>query len=288
MVPKVVGSTPTVHPQVFNQRPGIPPGAFVIQDIMERIVDVEIRELLDREAARINHTDFIEKDPVQFPRKFELQQDIEIAALLSATLAWGNRTMICRDCTRMLELMDWQPYRYVMDRGYEDLPDMNIHRTFFARNLRHYLRGLHGVYSKHATLEDFAGARGVQLSETPSWALAEELNRELAAANGGEADSRCLPLNLRTTALKRLNMALRWLVRDDGIVDMGVWKVLSPAQLFIPLDVHVGNVSRQLGLLTRRSDDRRAATELTEVLRTLRPDDPVFYDYALFGLGVEN
>jgi uncharacterized protein (TIGR02757 family) len=246
----------------------------------------ELKELLDFEANRINSTDFISADPVQFPRKFEKLQDIEIAALLSATLAWGNRTMICRDCSRMFELMDWQPYRYVVDEGYEDLPDMNIHRTFFAKNLRHYLRGLHAIYSRHASLEEFAVACGAPSAELPSWHLVNALNSELAAANNGVADSRCLPLNLDNTALKRVNMALRWLVRNDGIVDLGVWKALKPSQLYIPLDVHVGNVSRELGLLQRRANDKRAVLELTETLRKFNPDDPVLYDYALFGIGV--
>ena len=114
----------------------------------------------------------------------------------------------------------------------------------------------------------------------------EALNAELAAANGGIADSRCLPLNLESTALKRVNMALRWLVRDDGIVDMGVWKALKPSQLYIPLDVHVGNVSRELGLLQRKANDRRSVLELTEKLRKFNPEDPIVYDYALFGIGV--
>jgi uncharacterized protein (TIGR02757 family) len=255
-------------------------------DNIEQLDHASLKELLDFEANRINSPDFIDADPVQFPRKFDKQQDIEIAALLSATLAWGNRTMICRDCTRMFSLMDWQPHRYVMDEGYEELPDMNIHRTFFAKNLRHYLRGLHSIYSRHATLEDFAAACGAPAAELPSWHLVEALNRELAAANDDTADSRCLPLNLNDTALKRVNMALRWLVRDDGIVDMGVWKALKPSQLYIPLDVHVGNVSRELGLLTRKANDKRSVLELTGTLRSFNPDDPVLYDYALFGIGV--
>lgn len=246
----------------------------------------ELRQLLDSEAARINHPDFVADDPVQFPRKFEDPRDIEIASLLSATLAWGNRKMICRDCDRMFGLMDWQPYKYVMDEGYEDLPDMNIHRTFFSRNLQHYLRGLRRVYSGHGTLENFARACGAPQAQLPSWHLVEALNAEMATANGGIADSRCLPLNLNTTALKRINMALRWLVRDDGIVDLGIWKALKPSQLYIPLDVHVGNISRELGLLERKADDKRSVLELTERLRRFRPDDPVYYDYALFGIGV--
>lgn len=247
----------------------------------------DIAMLLDREAARINSPEFIADDPVQFPRRFSSQADIEIAALLAATIAWGNRRMICRDAARMFDLMDWQPHAYVIDRGYESLPQCNIHRTFFASDLREWLRALNRVYASHATLDDYARAKGVGAAEMPAWELARALNHELAEANPGGRLCRCLPQNLGQTALKRLNMALRWLVRRDGIVDMGLWRSIEPRQLYIPLDVHVGNVSRQLGLLTRRTDDRRAVIELTAALRRFNPDDPVLYDFALFGLGIE-
>ena len=246
----------------------------------------DIRELLDEAARRINSPEFIGADPVQFPRRFERLQDIEIASLLSATIAWGNRKMICADCEKMLRLMDHSPYAYVMDEGYEELPDCNIHRTFFARDLRHYLRGLNRIYRRHGSLMEFARSEGVQHSEAPSWRLVEGLNRELKEANGGVGDSRCLPQNLKTTALKRVNMALRWLVRRDGIVDIGCWSALKPSQLYIPLDVHSANTSRALGLLTRRQNDRKAVEELTGCLRGFRPEDPVIYDFALFGFGV--
>ncbi len=247
----------------------------------------DLRELLDSEAKRINSPVFIDKDPVQFPRLFDDLRDIEIVSLLASTIAWGNRKMICNNATKMLALMDMQPYNYVMDKGYEDLPaEGNIHRTFFNSNLQHYLRGLHAIYSKHGSLQAFAKHHHIEQSEAPSWELARLINQELSHANSGKADSRCLPLNLESTALKRLNMALRWLVRTDGIVDLGVWDVITPAQLFIPLDVHVGDVSRNLGLLTRRSDDRRAVLELTANLRRYNPADPAIYDYALFGIGM--
>lgn len=247
----------------------------------------DIREMLDREGARINSPTFIEADPVQFPRRFDLQQDIELAALLSATIAWGNRKMICANCAKMLRMMDGRPYQFVMDEAYEDLPDGNIHRTFFVENLRHYLRGFRLIFERYGSLEGLARHSRIADHETPAWKLVEGMNEAIMEANNGVADSRCLPQNLKTTALKRVNMALRWLVRDDGIVDMGIWKVLKPSQLFIPLDVHVGNTSRDLGLLSRRQDDRRSVEELTATLRRFRPDDPTFYDYALFGLGIE-
>ncbi len=255
---------------------------------MSTSVTSDLHELLDREAHRINSPDFIGFDPVQFPRMFSSLQDIEIAALLCSSIAWGNRKMICRNCGKMLALMGHDPHNYVMDRAYEELPDGNIHRTFFAANMRHYLRGLHRIYSRYGSLDAFAASRLKDVDDQAPWRLAKEINRELAAANDGKGDSRCLPLNLDTTALKRLNMALRWLVRKDGIVDLGVWDSIKPNQLYIPLDVHVGNVARELGLVTRKANDKKTAVELTETLRTLRPEDPAFYDYALFGIGIES
>ncbi|MDE6328654.1 MAG: TIGR02757 family protein [Duncaniella sp.] len=256
------------------------------------MTDNDLRELLDSEAARINSKEFIADDPVQFPRRFSDLRDIEISALLTSSIAWGNRRMICRDCNRLLALMDNRPYEFMADGAYEELPDDdNIHRTFFNRHLKYYLRGLRRIYSRHGSLQEFGRAAGIADSAAPSWRLIEAVNAELAEANAPAADSatasRCLPQNLRTTALKRVNMALRWLVRNDGIVDLGVWDVITPAQLYIPLDVHVGDVSRELGLLTRKADDRRSVVELTERLRRYNPVDPCIYDFALFGIGMK-
>lgn len=249
-------------------------------------VSKEIRELLDSEAARINHPSFIEKDPVQFPRRFESLQDIEIVSFLAATLAWGNRKMICRDIEKMLSLMDNEPYKYMMDRGFEDLdPKVNIHRTFFAFHLQHFLKGLRKIYQDYGSLDAFAYANKIGEEEAPSWKLVELINKVLLEENG-ESCSRCLPLNINQSALKRVNMALRWLVRDDGIVDLGLWKSIPKNKLYIPLDVHVGNVSRELGLLTRKANDRKSVEELTKVLRQIKPEDPAIYDFALFGIGV--
>lgn len=247
---------------------------------------MEIKELLDSEAERINNPGFIDKDPVQFPRRFETLQDIELVSFLAAMLAWGNRKMICRDIEKLLSLMDYQPYTYLMEKGYEDLdPKLNIHRTFFASHLQHFLRGLKKIYELHGSMDTFAAVHKVGAENAPAWKLVELINKILLEENG-ESCSRCLPLNLSQSALKRVNMALRWLVRDDGIVDMGVWKSIPKSKLYIPLDVHVGNVSRELGLLTRKANDRKSVEELTGVLRQLRPDDPAIYDFALFGIGI--
>lgn len=253
------------------------------------MISSEIKDLLDSEAKRINHPDFISDDPVQFPHRFSDLRDIEITALLTSAIAWGNRKMICRNCDKMLALMDNDPYAYVIDKGYEELPDeLNIHRTFFGKNFKHFLRGLRDIYMRYGSLQEFARKKEIALSSHPAWKLVENINAVLACENSGKGDSRCLPLNMDNTALKRVNMALRWLVRNDGIVDLGVWEILKPSQLYIPLDVHVGNVARSLELIDRKANDRKTVEQLTAVLREMRPEDPVFYDYALFGIGMES
>lgn len=246
----------------------------------------QLRAFLDREAARINHPDFIFNDPVQFPRRFDRLQDIEVVAFLSAAIAWGKRKMICDNCEKMLRIMDNSPYEYVMEGAYEDLPDMNIHRTFFTRNFKYMLRGFRSIFKYYGSLNDFAKAVKAGDSETPSWYLVERMQSVFADANEGATDSQCLPTQLKNTALKRINMALRWLVRNDGIVDMGVWDCIKPSQLFIPLDVHVGDTVRALGMIERKANDRRTVLEVTEQLRRMRPEDPVIYDFALFGIGI--
>ena len=148
------------------------------------------------------------------------------------------------------------------------------------------LRGLRRIYAKHTSLNDFAASHHVGDNDEPSWRLVELIQHEMKEANSGTTDSRCLPTNLNNTALKRINMALRWLVRDDGIVDMGVWTAIKPAQLFIPLDVHVGDTARALGMINRQANDKKTVLELTNLLRQFRPNDPVLYDYALFGIGI--
>lgn len=254
---------------------------------MEQQEFESLHDFLDREAERINNTSFIANDPVQFPRRFSSLQDIEITALLSATIAWGKRKMICDNCNKMLTIMENSPSYYLASGDFEKLPDnLNLHRTFFARDFKYMMRGLHRIYIKHGSLHDFATAHHVGNHPTPAWKLVELMQHEFMQANGGNTNSRCLPTKLDNTALKRVNMALRWLVRDDGIVDLGVWNAIKPSQLFIPLDVHVGDTARALGLISRKANDKKTVLQLTDILRQMRPADPVIYDYALFGIGI--
>lgn len=251
------------------------------------MTDQDIAALLLEEARRINRPEFIGEDPVQFPRRFDSIQDIEITALLVAAISWGRRSMILRDAERLLGLMDHQPHRYMMEKGYEDLdPSLNIHRTFFGRDMQWYLRGLREIYTRHGSLDAFASWSGADMDAAPAWSLAEKMRLIASEANQGKNCPQCLPTNLRTTALKRLNMALRWLVRDDGIVDIGVWKSIPKSRLFIPLDVHAGNTARALGLLDRKANDRKSVEILTGRMREICPEDPAIMDFALFGISV--
>lgn len=252
------------------------------------ILDERLKNQLEAAVARINRPEFVAEDPVQFPRMFTATPDIEIAGLLSAVMAWGRRPMILRDCRRLLDLMEWQPAAWVLSgewRALED--DRNLHRTLFGRHLKWLMRGLRRIYSQYGTLDAFCAETGAAAAEAPAWKFAENLLNICRDENEGEVCPEALPSHPESSALKRINMWLRWMVRRDGLVDPGVWRSLTPAQLFIPLDVHSGRTARTLGLLERKSNDRRAVEQLTEALRVFDPSDPVKYDYALFGLGIE-
>ncbi len=248
----------------------------------------KLKDNLDALILRYNNPDFAAKDPVQFPRHYTDKRDIEVSAILTSTIAWGRRPMILSNSKKLHDILCGEPYRFVVEGDIDGISEDNIHRTFFGRHLRYILRGLRKIYKEYGSLEDFAMAIHAHEAEAPAWLIAEALNGVLRDANSAYplgGPTRCLPDKVNNSALKRFNMALRWLVRRDGIVDIGCWTALLPSQLYIPLDVHSANTSRALGLLTRKQNDRRAVEELTTALRTMRPDDPTVYDFALFGAG---
>lgn len=247
---------------------------------------MNIKELLDEQVFKINTPDFIKDDPVQFPRRFDKLQDIEIVAFTTATIAWGKRSMILRDTERMLSLMNNAPYEFVMNKGFETLGNANVHRTFFQPDLAYMLRGFYSIYSKYDSINSMTKELGIGNDSAPAWKLCEKIRDLSCKANNGCYNSQCFPSNFNSSALKRINLAIKWLVRDDGIVDLGVWDCIKPSQLYIPLDVHVGNTARKLNLLNRKSNDRKSVEELTNILREFNPNDPVIYDFALFGIGV--
>ena len=244
---------------------------------------MDIKDFLDEHAERINKPSFIDDDPVKFPRRYKDLRDIEIVSFLVTTIAWGKRSMILRDAERMLEKTGKNPYDYVMSEGYKKLGTANGHRTFFENDMTYMLRGFRHFYSQHENIDSYMST---STEHTPQ-KLVEALRTSAMEANGGIHNIKCYPKDFKNTALKRVNLAMRWLVRNDGIVDLGVWKSMKPSELYIPLDVHVGNTAREIGLITRNNNDWKAVYELTEKLRSYNPEDPILYDFALFGIGIE-
>ena len=236
---------------------------------------------LDLWYGRICNPDFIHDDPVQFPRRYTKREDIEIAAILSATIAWGRRDLILRSAEKMFALMEHGPYAFITNGDYRKLKKRNIHRTFFEDDLKYFCRGFEHCYAKYGNLEKlFACTPGI-------WEGIALLREEMAMANRNEYSKHISDPGTEDrggSACKKLNLALRWLVRK-GPVDLGLWKSIKPAALYIPLDVHVARTARRLGLLERKSNDKKAVIALTEKLREFCPQDPVKYDFALFGMG---
>ena len=241
-------------------------------------------ELLERAYARIDAAEFIAGDPVQFPRRYSRPEDIEVAGILCATLAWGRRASILSSCRRLLESMGDSPYRYVMENGRN--PSLQtgkaVHRTFSQSDLAFFLAGLRGVFCRYGSLEAVFAPRG---GERGLWDGIARFREQMLAAVGDYPLGRHISCPQRGSACKRLHLFLRWMVRREGGIDLGLWKRVRSSDLSMPLDVHVGRVSRSLGLLTRRQNDRGAVEELDRVLRRYDPSDPVKYDLALFSLG---
>ena len=245
-------------------------------------VKTSLKKELDRWYGKICLPEFTAHDPVQFPRSFSKRADIEIAAFLSATIAWGRRDLIIRSARRMFALMEGGPAAFVMAGNYRQLHDRNIHRTFFESDLKYFCRGFKSCYGKYGNLENlFASAPSV-------WEGIALFREEMARANKGIYSKHISDPGKKEagSACKKINLALRWLVRE-GPVDLGLWKKIKPAALFIPLDVHVSRTARRLGLLERKSNDKKAVIALTESLRKFCPEDPVKYDFALFGIGIK-
>ena len=239
---------------------------------------------LDNWYEKMCTEDFIVDDPVRFPRRYKKREDIEIAVFLSATIAWGRRDLILRSAEKMFALMGTNTFNYVMSGEYKKLKNKNIHRTFFESDLKYFCHGFKYCYTKYKNLEKlFASAQNI-------WEGIALFREEMAKANKGlysKHISNPGTENKNGSACKRLNLALRWLVRK-GPVDLHLWKKIKPAALYIPLDVHVARTARNLGLLERKANDKKAVIELTEKLRAFCPDDPVKYDFALFGIGIKH
>ena len=246
----------------------------------------ELKEFLDAKVEQYNRPDFLSTDPLQIPHGFTKREDIEISGFLTATIAWGNRKSIIKNAGRMMELLEGSPFDFVMNHQPKDLEKLQgfVHRTFNGTDLMYFIRSLNNIYNRHGGLENTFALKGDINSMPMSISNFKKIFFELDHLS---RTTKHVSDPQKGSAAKRINMFLRWMVRNDGNgVDFGIWDKISPSQLSCPLDVHSGNVARKLGLIRRRQNDGKALSELDADLRKLDPSDPVKYDFALFGLGV--
>ncbi|MEM8520815.1 TIGR02757 family protein [Flavobacterium sp. PL12] len=246
----------------------------------------ELKDFLDEKVIQYNTFDFIESDPVQIPHLFTQKEDIEISGFLSATIAWGNRKMIIKNSHRMMDLMGNAPYDFVMSHNENDLERLEtfVHRTFNGGDFSSFIKSLKHIYQNNGGLEAVFTKHQEKDSMLKS---IHEFKKVFFEIPHLSRTQKHISDPLNNSAAKRINMYLRWMIRQDNNgVDFGIWNSISPSSLSCPLDVHSGNVARKLGLLTRKQNDGKALAELDLQLRKLDKKDPVKYDFALFGLGV--
>jgi uncharacterized protein (TIGR02757 family) len=246
----------------------------------------ELKDFLDEKVALYNNPAFIEPDPVQIPHLYTRKEDIEISGFLSAIIAWGNRASIVKNAKRMLKYMGDSPYDFILNHNEQQLKKMDgfVHRTFNSVDLLTFIEGLKHLYKHKNGLEGIFMKYQTNDSLQPA---IHELKIEFFKIPHLERTLKHLPDPVTGSAAKRINMYLRWMIRQDNAgVDFGIWKNIPQSILSCPLDVHSGNVARKLGLLSRKQNDAKAVKELDGVLRQLDCNDPVKYDFALFGLGV--
>jgi uncharacterized protein (TIGR02757 family) len=245
----------------------------------------ELKGFLEQKVLEYNTTSFIEPDPISVPHRFSLKEDQEIAGFLAASIAWGNRKMITKNGHRMLDLIGESPYDFVLSHSDDQLErlDSFVHRTFNGQDFTYFIKALKHIYENHLGLEGIFLKHQTIDSLQPA---IHELNRLFFEIEHPARTRKHVADPLKGSVAKRLNMYLRWMCRKDNTgVDLGIWDI-DPAKLSCPLDVHSGNVARKLGLLTRKQNDPKALNELDNNLRILDAQDPVKYDFALFGLGI--
>lgn len=247
--------------------------------------DIEI--LLNDRYKRYNNIDFIDTDPIQIPHLFNKKEDIEIAGFLSATIAWGQRISIIKNAKKLMQIMDNSPYDFIMETDFSviDKEISNfVHRTFNGQDLQCFFTSLQNIYKNHGGMEAVF-SEGFQQDKTIYSALSHFRKVFLEPQHQQRVTKHVSDVTSNSSA-KRLNMYLRWMVRqDDNDVDFGLWRNIPASALMLPLDVHTGDVARALGILQRKQNDWKAVEEITAVLRNFDSNDPIKYDYALFGIG---
>lgn len=245
----------------------------------------ELKRFLNKKVEQYNQPAFIKDDPISIPRLFDKKQDIEIAGFFAAVFSWGNRTTIINKSNELMQLMSNAPYEFCLNHSPKELKKITgfTHRTFNSTDLLYFIEFFKYHYSKNKSLETAFTKHGATVEEMLAGFHHYFFSLEYVPARS----KKHIATPERGSGCKRLNMYLRWMVRNDSKgVDFGIWKNISPSQLICPIDLHVARVARRLGILKRKQTDWQAALELTQYLRTLDKNDPVKYDFALFGLGI--
>jgi uncharacterized protein (TIGR02757 family) len=246
----------------------------------------ELKDFLDEKADVYNSLEFIQDDPIQIPHRFSLKQDVEIAGFLSATISWGNRKSIIKSAEKMLNIMGNSPYDFVMNYSENDLnsiKDKSIHRTFNGEDFAYFIKQFNKIYKEKESLENL-----FLINEDESnFQHSIERFRQNFLGIEKHRTHKHVSSPYKNSSSKRIIMFLRWMTRKDNRgVDFGIWKNIDQKFLSIPLDVHTGNISRKLGLISRTQNDWKTVEELDVVIRKFDETDPAKYDFALFGLGV--
>lgn len=250
---------------------------------------MELKEFLDQKVAEYNRPDFITLDPISIPHRFSKKQDIEISGFIAATLAWGQRKTIINKCIELLGMMDNAPHDFILNHQEEDLkPFLHFkHRTFNDIDTLYFIAFFRWFYQNHESLEEAFTIGWTEDVDVMERLLVNFHDFFFQLPDAPQRTRKHVATPKRKAACKRINMFLRWMVReDDKGVDFGIWKTIKPYQLICPCDLHVDRVGRKLGLINRKQTDWQTAVELTERLRIFDPQDPVKYDFALFGMGI--
>jgi uncharacterized protein (TIGR02757 family) len=248
---------------------------------------IDLKQFLEEKYLQYNTTDFIAGDPVAVPHQFAKTADIEIAGFLTAIIAWGRRETIARAGNNLMHLMGNEPAGFVKNASKAEITSLGkfVYRTFNGFDAQVFVDSLRCIHKEYGTLENAFFSSTLPGPTNMAFVISRFKKRFFGMAEPGRSGKH-ISDPLKNSAAKRINMFLRWMVRsDEQGVDFGIWKMISPSHLICPLDLHSGRVARGLGLLTRKQNDWKAALELTKNLRQFDPDDPVKYDFALFGLG---
>ena len=248
---------------------------------------MDILALLNKKVEEYNNPKFIDTDPISIPHLFKNQKDIEISAYLTSIISWGRRPAILKSANKLMDIMGFEPHNFIMNAGKKEIDQLDtfVYRTFNSDDCLFVLEAMKNLYSKYDTMEDLANKSFAQQNDIRDVIIG--IRKELLTTEHLKRSEKHLANPETGSAAKRTNMFLRWMIRNDNSgVDFGLWKDIPASALMMPLDVHSGNTARALGLLERKQNDWKAVTELTLKLRDFDINDPVKYDYALFGIGV--